>query len=74
MSNRTGHRRGDKRRTENGPRWENANPGAGCNSTHVARARSAWKKIKNRSYRRNGRVSPSVGFVRTGYRLRPVEE
>ncbi len=36
MSNHTNHRREEKR-TETGPRWENHNPGKGCNSTHVAR-------------------------------------
>jgi hypothetical protein len=54
MSNRRSHRRGEHRRTEHGPRYENANPGAGCNSTHVARSRRKWKRIKNRSIRRTG--------------------
>jgi hypothetical protein len=44
MSNKNNARRGDKKRTEHGPRWENANPGAGCNSTHVARSRANWKR------------------------------
>ena len=48
-----------RKRTENGPRWESANPGKGCNSTHVARSRRAWKRIKNRSLRRTGHQSPS---------------
>lgn len=48
MSNHTNHRRGEKYRTEHGPRWENPDPGAGCNSTHVARARKGWKKIVRR--------------------------
>jgi hypothetical protein len=52
MSNRTNHRRGDKRRTEHGPRWESHNPGKGCNSTHVARARRGWKRILARQLRR----------------------
>jgi len=59
MSNHTNHKRGEQHRTENGPRWENGNPGAGCNSTHVAKARADWKKIKNRSLRRTGRVCPN---------------
>lgn len=58
MSNHTNHRRNEESRTENGPRRESPNPGAGCNSTHVARARRAWKAIKNRTFRRTGRVSP----------------
>lgn len=57
MSNHTNHRKGEQHRTEHGPRWENRNPGAGCNSTHVAKARSDWKKIKNRSLRRTGKIS-----------------
>ena len=52
MSNRTNHRRGEKARTETGPRYENANPGKGCNSTHVARARRWWKRRTNRKARR----------------------
>ena len=52
MSNHRNYRRGENRRTENGPRWESMNPGAGCNSTHVARARKAWKRLNNRRERR----------------------
>lgn len=52
MSNRDNHRRAEERRSEHGPRWENADPGAGCNSTHVARARRAWKVLKRRKARR----------------------
>ena len=52
MSNRPNHRRGEERRTEHGPRWESKNPGAGCNSTHVARARREWKRIRARAERR----------------------
>lgn len=52
MSNRVNHRRAERRRTEHGPRWENPNPGKGSNSTHVARARSAWKRIGVRTERR----------------------
>ena len=56
MSNRPNHRRGEKRRTEHGPRWENANPGAGCNATHVARARRKWKTRLRRLKRRLGNL------------------
>jgi len=52
MSNKIGHRRGDLYRSEHGPRWENGDPGAGCNSTHVARARKARKRIRARAERR----------------------
>jgi len=57
MSNHKNHRRGESRRTEHGPIWENSNPGKGCNSTHVARARRSWNKIKHRTLRRTGKVS-----------------
>lgn len=52
MSNHANHRRGHGRIQGNGPRWESCNPEAGCNSTHVARARAGWKRIKSRAYRR----------------------
>lgn len=52
MSNKPNPRRDERRRTEHGPRWENPNPGKGCNATHVARARSAWKRIHTRRERR----------------------
>jgi len=48
------------KRTEHGPRYENANPGAGCNATHVARSRAKWKRRANRSERRTGFTSPKV--------------
>jgi len=60
MSNRINHRRGDQRRTENGPRWETGNPGAGCNSTHVAKARRKWRTIGRRAERRTGYTSHKV--------------
>jgi hypothetical protein len=52
MSNHTNHRRGETYRSEHGPRWENQDPGAGCNSTYVARARKKWKTMKRRVERR----------------------
>lgn len=55
MSNRPNHRRGERRRTETGPRYENPNPGAGCNATHVARARRAWKRLMAKAHRRSDR-------------------
>ena len=33
------------------PRYESSDPGAGCNATHVARARSKWKRITARQDR-----------------------
>ena len=59
MSNKKSHRRDgprNKKRTENGPRWENPNPGAGCNSTHVAGARKGWSDLRRRAERRTGRT------------------
>jgi hypothetical protein len=55
MSQKINHRRGEGRHQDNGPRWENGNPMAGCNSTHVARSRSAWRTIGRRLERRTGK-------------------
>lgn len=55
MSNKPNHRREEERRTEHGPRYENRNPGKGCNATHVARARAKWKRRKTRADRRFGK-------------------
>jgi hypothetical protein len=55
MSNRDNHRRDELRRSEHGPRYENANPGAGCNATHVARGRKKYKKRLRRAERRGGK-------------------
>lgn len=55
MSNKKNHRRMEEKRTENGPRYESKNPGAGCNSTHVARARKKRKRRKNRQERRKAK-------------------
>ena len=57
MSNHDNSRRVEKKRTENGPRFESQNPGDGCNSTHVARSRKKWKRIGARSERRNGQTT-----------------
>lgn len=54
MSSKPNHRREHGRVLERGPRWENANPAAGCNSTHVARARKAWRTMRRRAERREG--------------------
>ena len=52
-----GWRRKQKNRTENGPTWENKNPGAGCNATHVARARRWWQNFARRTERRTGQTA-----------------
>lgn len=54
MSSKVNHRRGHGRIQERGPCYENANPAAGCNSTHVARSRAKWKKRAARAERRTG--------------------
>lgn len=68
MSNHRNQRREEEARTEHGPRWENANPGAGCNSTHVAGSRAKWKKYKSRAERRTG--GPARGYA---YRSTPPQ-
>lgn len=55
MSNHDNHRRSETKRSEHGPRWENGDPGAGCNSTHVARGRRKRKRITQRMLRRNAK-------------------
>jgi len=74
MSQRINHRREGKRYQDNGPRYENGNPMAGCNSTHVARARSAWRKIGRRKLRRNGEHSSVKYWVTGGQQIPQVED
>lgn len=76
MSSGPNHRRGHGRIQGNGPRWENGNPEAGCNSTHVARARAKWKKRDRRRERRPGGEHWSHGgsVVKSRYRIPVVEE
>ena len=52
MSNHANARRGDSYRSEHGPRYENGDPGAGCNATHVARGRRKYKRLRERRDRR----------------------
>ena len=56
MSQRINHRREGKRHQDNGPRYENGNPMAGCNSTHVARGRRGWNNIRRRKERRREQI------------------
>ena len=51
VANRPNARREEGRRTEHGPRYEGTNPGAGCNSTHVARGRKKYKRRRARAER-----------------------
>ncbi len=55
MSQRINHRREGRRYQDNGPRWESHTPSAGCNTTHVARARASWRTLGRRAERRTGR-------------------
>jgi len=64
MSSGPNYRRGHGRIQNHGPTWENRRPGGGCNSTHVARARSTWRKLGRRAVRRTG--DPYAGG--TGHR------
>ncbi len=61
MSNHRNSRRDESYRSEHGPRWENGDPGAGCNSTHVARARRKHKRLRARRERRIAEVAPKRG-------------
>lgn len=56
MSTRPNHRRGEDRRTDNGPRFE----GAGQNVRNDARGRKRWKRIRARSERRTGHVAKAT--------------
>jgi len=56
MSNHDNHRRGEQRRSEHGPRYENPDPGKGCNATHVARGRKSWKRRLVRALRRKKKL------------------
>jgi hypothetical protein len=58
MTTKPNHRRGEPRTQDNGPTYESPTPSAGCNSTHVARSRSKWKRRASRSERRTGTTSP----------------
>ena len=66
MSNHTNPRKNENHRTENGPRWEDGNPGKGCNSTHVAKARAWWKRYKNRAERHTGGPARNFNYVDRG--------
>lgn len=67
MSSGPNHRRGHSHIQDNGPTWEGGPPCSGCNSTHVARSRSKWKRRNSRSERRTGQHDG----ILTGPRVRP---
>ena len=70
------HSRGHDRILDNGPRWESKDPSAGCNSTHVARARRKWKRLHERNSRRSERHSlmDYVRFETTPLKDNAIEE
>ena len=72
MSNHKNHRRGEDARTEHGPTWENPDPGAGCNATHVARGRRDWRTLGRRAERRTGRLVPKVMHFSRGPAVPPA--
>ncbi len=74
MSSHPNHRRGHDRIQERGPRWENPDPAAGCNSTHVARARRNWKKRVCRAERRTGQNWQPYAFSRYKLPLPPTPD
>lgn len=65
MGNRNNPRRGDQRHTEHGPRYETGE----CDAPSVAHARKSWKRIKNRTERRTGRVTRKYHEMKDG---RPI--
>jgi hypothetical protein len=69
MSQRINHRREGKRYQDNGSRYENGNPMAGCNSTHVARSRRGWRNIRRRKERRQEYRAIETQIEREGLEL-----
>lgn len=67
MSNHDNNRRGEKKRTEHGPKWENG----GSDNSAVARSRKKWKRIGARQFRRTG-TTRAVLRIAGGGRQRPL--
>ena len=76
MSSGPNHRRGHTRIQGAGPRWENPDPEAGCNSSHVARARKSWRTLGRRAERRTGKKGANgvMYFGRRGKDGPAIEE
>jgi len=73
MSNKDNARRGEKKRTEHGPRFETHE----CDAPSVAHARKSWKAYKNRTERRTGKVGPKYHPMKPGggmNRMRPKDD
>lgn len=72
MSSGPNHRRGHDRITDNGPTYEGGPACSGCNSTHVARSRSKWKRRAARAERRTGKNWQNFNGAR--YKIVPLED
>jgi len=59
VSSAVNHRRGHAKIQERGPRYENRDPSAGCNATHVAKGRKRWKLRDARKERRLAKLAVS---------------
>ncbi len=62
MSNHDNAKRGEKKRTETGPKWE----AGGSNNSCVARARKKYKKRAARQLRRTGKTRGYVSMTTKG--------
>lgn len=74
MSQKINHRREGKRYQDSGPCYESHTPNAGCNSTHVARSRSAWRKLGRRKLRRHGSRSSIRYHTGGGQQIPQIED
>ena len=74
MSQSINYRRDAKRHQDNGPTWEGGPPNSGCNSTHVARSRSAWRKLGRRKERRHGSHSSIMYQTGGGRQIPQIEQ
>ena len=59
MSSKPNYRRGEKRRTDNGPRYE----GGGSDNSSVARGRRNYRTLGRRLERRTGTARGVVRYV-----------
>lgn len=73
MTQRINHRRGEERHQDNGPTFESPTPNKGANSSAVARARAAWKRIRARAERRTDGTSLG-SFWGSKAQTRPSDE
>lgn len=69
MSNHDNARRGEKKRSEHGARYERLEP-----NRHVAKARAKWKKLQYRNERRTGQTSPKIRMKSVGKPMKKVKD